>query len=143
MMRPQRLGQIVISDDELAQDKKTCRRFGPCGVGRRAIYLNSFYIDRRFYVSMDSVTRIFKRIAMSKGGFTGKGVFGSLPYLVVEYDNGKQKQCNFKHEEDVDRLLTYVETHFPWIPLHSVEAERKLAGKRKASGREIQRSGSV
>ncbi len=35
MMRPQRLGQIVIPDDELAQDKKTCRRFGPCGVGRR------------------------------------------------------------------------------------------------------------
>ena len=26
-------------------------------------------------LSMDSVTRIFKRIAMSKGGFTGKGVF--------------------------------------------------------------------
>ena len=131
MMRPQRLGQIVIPDDELAQDKKTCRRFGPCGVGRKAIYLNSFYIDRRFYVSMDSVTRIFKRIAMSKGGFTGKGVFGSLPYLVVEYDDGKQKQCNFKHEEDVDRLLAYVETHFPRIPLHSVEAERKLAEKEK------------
>ena len=68
---------------------------------------------------------------MSKGGFTGKGVFGSLPYLVVEYDNGKQKQCNFKHEEDVDRLLTYVEAHFPGIPLHSVEAERKLAEKEK------------
>ena len=136
MMRPQRLGQIVIPDDELAQDKKTCRRFGPCGVGRRAIYLNSFYIDRRFYVSMDSVTRIFKRIAMSKGGFTGKGVFGSLPYLVVEYDNGKQKQCNFKHEEDVDRLLTYVEAHFPGIPLHSVEAERKLAEKEKRLARQ-------
>ena len=84
MMRPQRLGQIVIPDDELAQDKKTCRRFGPCGVGRKAIYLNSFYIDRRFYVSMDSVTRIFKRIAMSKGGFTGKGAFGALSK--EEYD---------------------------------------------------------
>ncbi len=66
---------------------------------------------------------------MSKGGFTGKGVFGSLPYLVVEYDDGKQKQCNFKHEEDVDRLLAFVETNFPGIPLHSVEAERKLAEK--------------
>lgn len=131
MMRPQRLGQTALPDEELTQDKKTCRRFGPCGVGRKAIYLNSFYIDRRFYVPMDSVTRIFKRIAMSKGGFTGKGVFGSLPYLVVEYDNGKQKQCNFKHEEDVDRLLAYVETHFPGIPLHSVEAERKLAEKEK------------
>ena len=33
MMRPQRLGQIVIPDDELAQDKKTCRRFRPMRSG--------------------------------------------------------------------------------------------------------------
>lgn len=105
MMRPQRLGQIVIPDDELAQDKKTCRRFGPCGVGRKAIYLNSFYIDRRFYVSMDSVTRIFKRIAMSKGGFTGKGVFGSLPYLIVEYDDESRSSVTSNMKKAVDRLL--------------------------------------
>ena len=129
MMRPQRLGQIVIPDDELAQDKKTCRRFGPCGVGRKAIYLNSFYIDRRFYVSMDSVTRIFKRIAMSKGGFTGKGVFGSLPYLVVEYDDGKQKQCNFKDERDVDKLLEVLAKEQPQIHLLSAAGEQMLQKK--------------
>ena len=68
---------------------------------------------------------------MSKGGFTGKGAFGTLSYLVVVYENGKEKQCNFKHEEDVDRLLAYIEERFPQIPLHSIEAERKLEEKRK------------
>lgn len=131
MLKPQRLGNLSLPDMELTEDKKTCRKFGPCGVGKKAIYLNSFYIERRYYVPMKSVKRIFKRIAMSKGGFTGKGAFGTLPYLVVEYDDGKEKQCNFKHEEDVDRLLAYVEVNFPQIPLHSEVAEQKLAEKAK------------
>ena len=115
----------------MTADKKTCRKIGPCGVGKKAIYLNSFYFDRRYYIPISSVERIFKRIAMRKGGFTGKGAFGLLSYLVVVYENGKEKQCNFKHEEDVDRLLAYIEERFPQIPLHSIEAARKLEEKRK------------
>ena len=52
-----------------------------------------------------AVRRVFKRVAMSQGGFTGKGAFGTIPYLVVEYDDGQQKQCTFKREEDVDEML--------------------------------------
>ncbi|MCI6021819.1 MAG: ATPase P [Clostridia bacterium] len=129
IFKPQRLGSEALQEDELVSDKKACRKFGPCGVGKRAIYLNSFYIDRQYYVPISSVSRIFKRVAMSKGGFTGKGVFGSLPYLVVEYDDGREKQCNFKNEEDVDRLIAYIEQEFPDIPVHSVEAQRKLDEK--------------
>ena len=95
------------------------------------MYLSSFYIDRRDYIPISSVKRIFKRIAMSKGGFTGKGVFGTLSYLVVVYEDGKEKQCNFKHEEDVDRFVAYIEEKYPDIPVHSLEAERKLAEKEK------------
>lgn len=142
MLKPQRLGNLSLPDMELTEDKKTCRKFGPCGVGKKAIYLNSFYIERRYYVPMKSVKRIFKRIAMSKGGFTGKGAFGTLPYLVVEYDDGKEKQCNFKHEEDADRLLAYVEVNFPQIPLHSEVAEQKLAEKAKRM-EEKQRIGNI
>ena len=98
MFKPQRLGTVTLPDDELTADKKTCRKIGPCGVGEKAIYLNSFYFDRRYYIPISSVERIFKRIAMSKGGFTGKGAFGTLSYLVVVYENGKEKQCNFKQK---------------------------------------------
>lgn len=72
MLKPQRLGNLSLPDMELTEDKKTCRKFGPCGVGKKAIYLNSFYIERRYYVPMKSVKRIFKRIAMSKGGLPVK-----------------------------------------------------------------------
>ena len=129
-MKPQRLGNVSIPDEELVKDKKECKKIGPCGIGKKAVYLSSFYIDRRYYIPISSVKRIFKRIAMSKGGFTGKGVFGTLSYLVVVYEDGKEKQCNFKHEEDVDRFLAYIE-EYPDIPVHSLEAERKLAEKER------------
>lgn len=127
--KPKCLGNVSLTRDELANDKKHCKKFGPCAVGEKAIYLNSFYFDRRYYVSLSSVKRVFKRIAMSKGGFTGKGLFATLPYLVVEYDDGKEKQCNFKFEENVDQLLTYLGKTHPEIKLHSVEAEKRLQQK--------------
>lgn len=129
-MKPQRLGNVSIPDEELVKDRKECKKIGPCGIGKKAVYLSSFYIDRRYYIPISSVKRIFKRIAMSKGGFTGKGVFATLSYLVVVYEDGKEKQCNFKHEEDVDRFLAYIE-EYPDIPVHSLEAERKLAEKER------------
>lgn len=130
-MKPRRLGNVSIPDEELIKDRKECKKIGPCGIGKKAVYLSSFYIDRRYYIPIDSVKRIFKRIAMSKGGFTGKGVFGTLSYLVVVYEDGKEKQCNFKYEEDVDRFVAYIEEKYPDIPVHSLEAERKLAEKEK------------
>lgn len=127
--KPKCLGNVSLTRDELTNDKKHCRKFGPCAVGEKAIYLNSFYFERRYYVSLPSVKRAFKRIAMSKGGFTGKGLFATLPYLVVEYDDGKEKQCNFKFEENVDQLLAYLGKTHPEIKLHSAEAEKRLQQK--------------
>ena len=96
-----------------------CRRFALRRGRKRPLYLNSFFIDRR---------------VASKGGFTGKGAFGSIPYLVVEYDDGAQKQCNFKHEEDVDNLLAYLAKICPDLPLQSQKVERHMAQQlRKAA----------
>ncbi len=131
ILAPVRLGGETLAPETLAEDKRSCKRFGPCGVGERALYLNSLFIDRRYYVALGSVRRVFKRVAMSKGGFTGKGVFGSIPYLVVEYDGGEQKQCTFKREEDVDLLLAYLEKTHPEIPRLSKEGERRLRERRE------------
>ncbi len=127
IIKPYPLSKETIPQEEANQDKKTCRQFGPCGVGEKALYLNSFYIDRRYYIPFSAIQRVYKRVAMSKGGFTGKGVFATIPYLVVEYDGGKEKQCNFKYEEQVDKLLACVEKEHPEIKLHSAKAEEKLA----------------
>ena len=72
---------------------------------------------------------MFKRVAMSAGGFTGKGMFASMAYLVVEYDGGKQKQCNFKDERDVDTLLALLAKEQPQIKLLSAAGEQVLEKK--------------
>lgn len=131
IFKPHCLSQTSLSKEELVRDKKNCRKFGPCGVGEKAIYLNSFYFDRRYYIPLSSVKRIYKRIAMSKGGFTGKGLFASIPYLVVEYDNGQEKQCNFKFEENVDQLLSYIRQNYSYIRTHSADAEKRLKEKER------------
>ncbi len=129
ILKPKQLSREGLSQEALAADKKGCKRFGPCGVGKQALYLNSFYIDRCFYVTLSSVRRVFKRVAMSKGGFTGRGLFASIPYLVVEYDDGKQKQCNFKREDDVDNLLACIARVLPDVPRLSRDGERRMAEK--------------
>ena len=46
LFKPRCLGNVSLDKEELIKDKKNCRKFGPCGVGEKAIYLNSFYFDR-------------------------------------------------------------------------------------------------
>ena len=128
---PVRLGETSLNAEAVAADKKSCKRFGPCGVGEEALYLNNFLIDRRYYVAFSSVRRVFKRVAMSQGGFSGQGVFGAIPYLVVQYDGGKEKQCTFKREEDVDAMLAYIGEVHPEIPTLSVGGEQRLEQKAK------------
>ena len=80
---------------------------------------------------------------MSKGGFTGKGVFGTLSYLVVVYEDGKEKQCNFKHEEDVDRFVAYIEENiriFRYTVLRLRESwQRRKDGWQKSKEKEMYR----
>lgn len=121
----------TLEKSVLQDDKKKCKLFGPCGVGQKALYLNSFYVDRIYYVPFSAVKRVFKRVAMSKGGFNGKGMFATLPYLVVVYDDGTEKQCLFKHEEHVDEMLAYIGKQHPDIPLLSVEGEKKREKRAK------------
>ena len=129
LFKPAQLGLAKLSSEELEADKRACKKIGPCGVGKKALYLNSFYIDRRYYLPYGSITRVFKRVAMSQGGFTGKGMFASMAYLVVEYDGGKQKQCNFKDERDVDSLLDVLAKEQPQIRLLSAAGEQAMQKK--------------
>ncbi|MCR5303007.1 MAG: DUF308 domain-containing protein [Lachnospiraceae bacterium] len=126
LFAPKALGNRKLEPEALRDDKKNCLKIGPCGIGKEAIYLNSFYIDRQYYVTYTDVRRVYKRLAMSKGGFTGKGVFGTMPYLVVELSNGLEKQCNFKFEDQVDRFLQEFHRGHPDVPVHSKAAEKKL-----------------
>ena len=126
---PKPSGKSSLPRELLKKDLKESRRFGPCAIGEAALYLNSFFISRRYYVPVSSVCRIYKRIAMSRGGFSGKGIFATIPYLVVVYDDDREKVCNFKFEEKVDQFIRYFHEKYPQIPIYSQEGEKRLAEK--------------
>lgn len=110
----------------LKKDKRESLKIGKIGIGEKAIYLNSYFIDRMYYIPFSNVTRVYKRVAMSKGGYSGKGLFASIPYIVVEYDGGKEKQCNCKYEDRADQILNEVGKRYPDIPLISRKAKEKM-----------------
>ena len=131
-LKPRLLGSVGLNDALLKADKKACVHCGPCGVGEHALYLNSYWLDRRWYIPVSNIQRAYKRVAMSKGGFTGKGIFGAIPYLVVEYGNGEVKQCTFKHEHHVDMMIAEIQRRFPRIKTISEAAAKKLEEARRA-----------
>ena len=107
-MLPQKFGKTELTEKELKNDRKICIKAGPCGLGRRALYLNTFFLDRRLYACYEDIERIYKRIAMSAGGFSGRGVFAAVPYLVVELKDKRSRQCSFRSEEDMDTLMRWI-----------------------------------
>ena len=121
------LGNRTLSRDELENDKKNCIKCGPCGAGKKALYIGSRFLSRRLYIPWEEVGRVFKRVAMSQGAYTGRGIFGAMSYLVVQYGNGREASCYFKHENELDSFLALIEREHPRIPVHSREAEERLS----------------
>lgn len=130
--KPVKLGREALEREEMLRDRKSCRRFGPCGVGEKALYLSSFYIHCHYYLPYKGILRVYKRVAMSKGGFSHRGVFASIPYLVVVYDNGVEKQCTYKIEDQVDQLLSYLKEKRPEIKQMSPQGEIRAAEREQS-----------
>lgn len=115
-----------LSPEELHREKKSMKRIGRMGVGERAVFLSTMLMDRSRYVLFTDMNRIFKQVAMSKGGFSGRGIFGSMAYIVVELKSGHQVRCAVQVEKDADALLSEVSLRCPGLPTHSRAAEQKL-----------------
>lgn len=43
-MKPQRLGNVSIPDEELVKDKKECKKIGPCALEKRQCILVVFIL---------------------------------------------------------------------------------------------------
>ena len=63
LITPRPIGKTRLSPEVLKGDLRTMVKYGPCGLGEKAAYLNSFFIDRRYYVTYPDIKRIFKRVA--------------------------------------------------------------------------------
>jgi hypothetical protein len=91
--------------EELKADKKAARNYYDCALGNKAVYLGWFLFSNVHYIPLTSVERVFKRLSVSKGFYETDKVYGTLPYLVVKYNNGQERVCRFRKEADVDKML--------------------------------------
>lgn len=105
LFAPKALSSSSFSREELAADKKEAVHYGHCALGKRAVYVGRFGLGCTHYLPLTRVERVFKRLAVSKGFYEGKA-FGTLSYLVVRYDGGKEFQCRFEREEELDMMLS-------------------------------------
>jgi len=123
-------GTSQLDNELLNADRRSCLKIGSCGIGNEAIYLGTYFRDCFWYARWRDVSRVFKRVAMSRGGFTGKGVFGSIAYLVVQLRDGSEKACRFKYEDVVDQFLAELALKQPRVPRMSEAAEKRMAEAR-------------
>lgn len=128
---PSSISREVLEPDLLKSDFSSLKKFGPLGLGEHALYLNSFFGERRHYIPLSAVDRVFKRVAMSRGGFSGKGLFASISYLVVQFDGGEERQSAVRREEDIDMFLAAAAYQAPWIKTLSISAETRLKEARR------------
>ena len=123
----------------LDRDASSAMRFGPAGVGDKAVYLGTFLLERHRYIPYEAVRRIYKRIAMTKGGFSGRGVFASASYLVVELNDGGERSCYIGREDVVDSLLAAVMARAPWLSFMSEAAEERVRRRREEEASRMSR----
>ena len=133
------LGEQSLPKEILERDKKECQKAGPCGAGRAALYIGSRFLSRYYYIPWTQVRRVFKRVAMSQGGYSGRGVFGAMAYLVVVFGEGREKSCYFRQEADLDRLLALIAREHPEIPAHSEAAEKKLVESYRGASSDLKK----
>ena len=100
---PKALSEKTLPPEKLRPDRTCCTEYEDFGLGDAALYTEWFALRRMGYIPLSAITRVYKRLAVSKGYFEGK-MYGTLCYLVVCFD-GKEKAFRFTHEDNLDALL--------------------------------------
>lgn len=102
---PKCLSDKPLSETYLREDKQKMVKYGDCGLGEKAVYVGAFALPRMQYIPLRQVDRVFKRLAVSKGFYEKNKIFGSIAYLVIKYDGGKEKVFQFSNEDMLDTML--------------------------------------
>ena len=108
---PKSLSAVKFSEKTLEADKETVNKYEDCGLGKKALYVGRFGLNRRRYIPISEVKRVYKRLAVSKGFYEEGKMYGTISYLVVIYDKDKEEVVRFTREENLDALLNDIRTH--------------------------------
>ena len=98
------IGERKLSPEDLKTDRKNCIHYEETGLGKKALFLPFMGIGRMAYIPLSSLERVYKRLCVSKGFFEEGKIYGSLSYLVIDF-NGREKAYRFLREENLDALL--------------------------------------
>lgn len=98
------LSETTLPPEILRPDKEHCTHFEDFGLGEKALYVSMYGLSRVGYIPLSAITRVYKRLGVTKGFFEEGKIYGTLCYLVICYD-GKQKVYRFTHEENLNALL--------------------------------------
>ena len=104
---PKALSEKTLSPEILRPDRVTCTHYEDFGLCDKALYVGMYGFGRVGYIPFSAITRVYKRLGVTKGFFEQGKIYGTLCYLVVCYD-GKQKAYRFTHEENLDALLDVI-----------------------------------
>ena len=128
LFKPAQLGLARLDSAELEADRKACKKIGPCGVAKKPVSEQLLHRPPLLPALHQHHPRV-QAGSHECGRLYRQGNVCSMAYLVVEYDGGKQKQCNFKDERDVDALLELLAKQQPQIRLLSAAGEQALQKK--------------
>ena len=126
-LKPQKLGNDGLSEEELPGRPEKLQKIGPCGLVKGTVS-EQLYIDRQYYIPVRSVSRVFKRVAVyEQRRIQRERYVATIPYLVVVYEDGKEKQCNFKYEDQGGHISFMDPAGFSQIKTVSHAAEVRMA----------------
>ncbi len=132
LWKPKKLGAKELTEQELAADKKKLQKDRSLRNRKKSTVFKQLLHRPLLLCSVESVSRVFKRVAMSKGGFSGKGLFATIRISLLSMTTGRKKQCNFKYEDQVDLFLARMQQEFPEIKTVSEAAEKRLEEAERA-----------
>ena len=101
---PRAISAKVLPPELLRPDRVCCTQYDDFGLGERALYVGLFGLSRMGYIPLSAISRVYKRLGVTKGFFEQGNIYGTLCYLVVCFD-GKEKAYRFGNEATVDALL--------------------------------------
>lgn len=123
MAAPKPLGSKTLDEQVVRKDRKQAERFDQWGLGSKAIYVNSKWRPRAYYIPYESVTHVFRRVAVSPG--SGKAFLTPILYMVILYDGGKEFSMDFKYADAAERMMQRLEREHPSICLLSPAGEQQ------------------
>ena len=111
LIPPRSLSARELPRLELEADKDYINKYEDCGLSKKALYVGAFGLNRRRYIPISEVKRVYKRLAVSKGFYEEGKMYGTISYLVVIYDKDKEEVVRFTREENLDALLNDIRAH--------------------------------